>query len=125
PYDVLGLFARAPAERIVFGSDPPYGRPLTGLYLLLRCAAAAGLDDQTLDYVLGGTVERLLAGEPLPQPTAPRRTDPVLLSGRLARVTSYGSMAFGALIAGNLDAARGGLDLMAAAARDPDPGEAG
>ena len=34
--DMLALFTRVPAERIAFGSDPPYGRTLTGLFLLLR-----------------------------------------------------------------------------------------
>ena len=89
--DVLGLFERVPAERVVFGSDPPYGRPLTGLYLVLRAAAAAGLDEATLGLVLGGTVARLLAGEPLPPPTAPRGDDAFELYGRLARFYSYGS----------------------------------
>jgi uncharacterized protein len=124
-FDILALFSRAPAERIVFGSDPPYGRPVTGLYMVLRCAAAAGLDQQTLDLVVGGTVDRLLAGVPLAEPTAPRRADSFVVSGRLARVSSYGSMAFGALLAGNLESARGALDLMAAAARDPEPDAAG
>lgn len=124
-FDVLSLFARAPAERIVFGSDPPYGRPLTGLYLVLRCAASCGLDTQTLDEVVGGTMDRLLAGLPLPEPTAPRRDDPVLVSGRLARVYAYGSVAFGALMGGNDESAKAALDLVAAAARDPEPAEAG
>lgn len=124
-FDILGLFARAPAERIVYGSDPPYGRPLTGMYLALRCAAAAGLDDSTIDLVLGGTMSRLLAGQPLAEPTAPRGDDTFVLSARLARVGAYGTMAFGGLLAGNLESARGALDLMAAAARDPEPGETG
>ena len=125
-FDILALFARAPAERIVFGSDPPYGRPLTGLYLALRSAAAAGLDAETLDFVLGGTMARLLAGQPLAEPREPRRADALVLSGRLARVYAYGSFAFGALLGGGtIEGAKGSLDLMAAAARDPEPGEAG
>jgi predicted TIM-barrel fold metal-dependent hydrolase len=125
-FDILALFSRAPAERIVFGSDPPYGSPFTGLYLLLRCAAVAGLDSQTLDLVLGGTVDRLLAGLPLPEATAPRGEDSFVLSGRLARVYAYGSVAFGALMGGGaIEGAKGALDLMAAAARDPEPGEIG
>ena len=99
-FDILSLFARAPAERIVYGSDPPYGRPLTGIYLALRCAAAAGVDDATIDLVLGGTMNRLLAGQPLAEPTAPRSDDTFTVSGRLARVTAYGSVTFGALIGG-------------------------
>jgi predicted TIM-barrel fold metal-dependent hydrolase len=125
-FDILGLLARAPAERIVYGSDPPYGRPLTGLYLLLRCAAAAGIDEMTLDMMLGGTMARLLAGEPLAEPTAPRRSDELVISGRLARAYAYGTVAFGALLGGGtVEGAKGALDLMAASARDPEPAEAG
>jgi hypothetical protein len=121
--DVLALFGRVPAERIVFGSDPPYGRPLTGLYLVLRAALAAGVDEATLALVLGGTVARLLAGEPLPEPTAPRAGAGVELYGRLARFYSYGLMAFGAVIATREpESALEALDLMAAVTRDPDPG---
>jgi predicted TIM-barrel fold metal-dependent hydrolase len=34
--DVVELFARVPAERIVFGSDVPYGRPVGGLFQTVR-----------------------------------------------------------------------------------------
>ena len=44
--DVVELFARVPAERIVFASDIPYGRPVPALHLALRVAAYAGLDEQ-------------------------------------------------------------------------------
>ena len=43
-FDLLELFARVPAERIVFGSDSPYGHPLPDLYLAMRAAARAGVD---------------------------------------------------------------------------------
>ena len=42
PLDVIELFARVPAERIVFASDPPYGLPATTLYMALRVARQAG-----------------------------------------------------------------------------------
>ena len=41
--DLVELFARVPAERIVFASDMPYGRPVVGLfhaYALRRRASA-------------------------------------------------------------------------------------
>ena len=44
--DVVELFARVPAERIVFASDSPYGHPLPDLYLAMRAAARAGVDAQ-------------------------------------------------------------------------------
>ena len=37
--DLVELFARVPAERIVFGSDAPYGRPAGGLFQAMRAAA--------------------------------------------------------------------------------------
>ena len=45
--DTMALFARVPAERIVFGSDPPYGRTFVGLYLVLRMLACLGIDAET------------------------------------------------------------------------------
>ena len=44
-FDQLELFARVPAERIVFASDVPYGRPLGALYTALRMGLHGGLDD--------------------------------------------------------------------------------
>ncbi|HKH78981.1 MAG TPA: amidohydrolase family protein, partial [Solirubrobacteraceae bacterium] len=86
PMDVIELFARVPAERIVFASDPPYGLPATTLYMALRVAAQAGLDEDTTRAVLGGTMAALLDGHGLP-PAGPVRRGPAIeLSGRLARV---------------------------------------
>ena len=41
-FDQLELFARVPAERIVFASDVPYGRPVGALYTALRSAPGPG-----------------------------------------------------------------------------------
>src|SRR5271166_1995249 len=86
PVDVIELFARAPAERIVFASDPPYGMPATTLYMALRVTAQAGLDEASVRAVLGGTMAALLDGHGLPGVSAPRRGPAIRLSGRLARV---------------------------------------
>jgi uncharacterized protein len=66
PLDVIQLFARVPVERIVFASDPPYGLPATSLYMALRVARQAGLDEQALKGLLGGTVGALFDGAGLP-----------------------------------------------------------
>ncbi len=79
PLDVIELFARAPAERIVFASDPPYGMPATTLYLALRVAAQAGLDETTTRGVLGATMAGLLDGRGLPPATPPRRGPSITL----------------------------------------------
>src|SRR3954468_22645903 len=73
PFDVIELFARVPAERVVFASDVPYGRPAFALYMALRIATlVAGLDEAGLRMLVGGTMARVLDHEPLPEPRAPR-----------------------------------------------------
>ncbi|HXO06596.1 MAG TPA: amidohydrolase family protein, partial [Solirubrobacteraceae bacterium] len=54
-FDLLELYARVPAERVVFASDVPYGRPVAALHSVLRIAAYAGLDDQERTALVGAT----------------------------------------------------------------------
>lgn len=125
PLDVLELFARVPAERVLYASDPPYGRPFNGLLMSLRVARHAGCDDAAMRAVAGEAVARLLAREePLPAraPVAPRVRSS---AGGLTRVVSYGTMAFGAVFSGNPERAAEVTDLAVAVCRDPDPGELG
>ena len=72
PLDVIELFARVPAERIVFASDPPYGLPATTLYMALRVARQAGLDERATRAMLGGTMAALLDGERAARRSPPR-----------------------------------------------------
>jgi predicted TIM-barrel fold metal-dependent hydrolase len=125
PLDVIELFARAPAERIVFASDPPYGMPATTLYLALRVAAQAGLDENATRGVLGATMADLLDGRGLAPVTPPRRGPSIRLSGRLARVYNYASLTGPALFAGVPGQAWAMLEMAIAACRDPEPGEVG
>jgi len=125
PLDVVELFARVPAERIVFASDPPYGMPATTLYMALRVTSQAGLDQASIKAVLGGTMAALLDGHPLPGVTPPRRESSIRLSGRLARVYGYASLVGPALFGGGVEQARAMLDLAIAACRDPEPESVG
>lgn len=125
PIDVIELFARVPAERIVFASDPPYGLTSSGLYLALRVAAHAGLDEQATRGVIGETMAGLVDGGGLPAVSAPRGAPEITLQGRLARAYGYGSLAGPALFAGAVEQAQGMLDLAIAVCRDPNPGGAG
>jgi Amidohydrolase len=125
PLDVIELLARAPAERIVFASDPPYGQPATTLYMALRVAAHAGLDDASTRALLGGTMASLLDGHGLPASAAPRRNDSIELSGRLARVYGYASLVGPGLFSGAFEQAQGMLDMAIAACRDPQPQDVG
>ncbi len=123
--DVIELLARAPAERIVFASDPPYGLPATTLYMALRVARQARLDEQTTKGILGGTMAALLDGQGLPATTPPRRGPSINLSGRLARVYGYASLVGPALFTGVVEQARAMLDMAIAACRDPEPADVG
>jgi hypothetical protein len=125
PLDVIELFARVPAERIVFASDPPYGRPAPTLYLALRVARQAGLDETATRNVLGGTMAMLMDQGELPPVSPPRRGPAITLSGRLARVYGYSSLVGPALFGGVPEQARAMLEMAVAACRDPDPGQDG
>jgi hypothetical protein len=125
PLDVIELLARAPIERIVFASDPPYGLPASSLYMALRVAAHARLDEAAVRGLLGGTVAGLFDGHGLPPVTPPRRGSSIALSGRLARVYGYASLAGPAIFMGSAEQAQAMLDMALAACRDPDPGDVG
>ncbi len=125
PVDVIELFARAPAERIVFASDPPYGMPSTTLYMALRVARQAGLDEPALRSMLGGTMAALIDGRPLPEVTAPRRGARIVFEGRLARAYGYAAVVGPALFSGAVDQAKAMLEMAIACCRDPEPGDAG
>jgi hypothetical protein len=122
PVDVIELFARVPAERIVFGSDPPYGQPASGLYLALRAARQAGLDDVATAGVLGETVASLLDGRGLPPARPPRGSGSLSFSGRLARVYGYASSAGPAVFAGLVERAGEAIEMALAATREPEQG---
>lgn len=53
-----------PPERLLFGSDRPYGEYATALMLVDRAARLAGWDDDRIAGVLGGNLTRLLGAAP-------------------------------------------------------------
>jgi len=123
--DTMALFARVPAERIVFGSDPPYGRTFVGLYLVLRMLACLGVDTETRRAVVGGTVTRMVAGEPLAPTTAPRAPQQILLDAKLARLHANLMLVLGIMFTGTAERALDMLWLSQMACRDANPGAAG
>ncbi len=128
-FDQLELFARVPAERIVFASDTPYGRPLGALHTALRMGMYAGLDEEERRRLIGGTMTTILEGRPLAAPQPPRVPEIRRISGRLARVNGYIMMSFAAAIGSgpppDFHRALPFLALARAACRDPDPGVVG
>jgi predicted TIM-barrel fold metal-dependent hydrolase len=129
PVDIVELFARVPAERIVFASDAPYGRPVNGLFQALRVGALAGLDEEDRRRLVGGTMQTVLAGETLAATTEPRIPEQRAMHGRLLRAATYLNLSFGALF-GALEAGERpdprrtlpGIALARGVCRDPDAG---
>lgn len=128
-FDQLELFARVPAERIVFASDVPYGRPVGALHTALRMAAYAGLDDAGRTRLVGGTMMDIVEGRPLAEPAPPRVPEIRPISGRLARVNGYVMMSFAAALGSgpppNFERGLQFVALARAACRDPEPGAVG
>lgn len=126
--DVVELFARVPAERIVFASDVPYGRPTGALFLAMRAAGYAGLDAEDRSLVAGGTMATVLRGDPPPPARPPRVPRVRPSSGSLTRAGAYLLMGFGAVISSPPPVPRRALPWIAlarAVCRDPDPGPVG
>ncbi len=124
PVDLLELYARVSPERIVYGTDMPYSRPLLGLYLTLRCAAAAGVGDVGRRALLGGTIDQLLSGTPLPVLSPPSVSRTMTVHGSLRRLHVYLSTAFAASRRGDRAGAREAVELAQGVCRDPDAGSA-
>lgn len=122
PLDMSELLARVPPQRIVFASDPPYGRPLIARYMLLRVARAAGVDDGDLRLMMGGTIAAVLEGSAPAPATAPARERSITLPGPLARLYVLLFAALGSFIEGHEEAGRTTLALAESVCRDPDPG---
>jgi uncharacterized protein len=128
PQDVVELFARVPAERIVFASDVPYGRPTGALFLAMRAAGYAGLDADDRSLVAGGTMATVLRGDPPPPARPPRVPRVRPASGSLTRAGAYLLMGFGAVISSPPPVPGRALPWIAlarAVCRDPDPGPVG
>lgn len=126
--DVVELFARVPAERIVFASDAPYGDPRSYLYATMRAAARAGVGESDRALIAGGTMAAALDGRPLPAATEPRLQQVRPVNGRLLRISGYLMMAFGAAVTADppdVTRAHEGVALARYACRDPDPADAG
>jgi uncharacterized protein len=72
PADHLALFALVPPGRILLGSDIPFGTTAAAAIVAIRCGLELGLTDEQVASVIGGQLERLLAGqEPLAMGMAP------------------------------------------------------
>ena len=78
---------------MVYASDFPYGQQPASLFIALRTALRAGLDEGQLRGMLGENANRLADGEPLPEPTRPVGGETLERPMQLARIHQYLSMA--------------------------------
>jgi uncharacterized protein len=93
PIDLLTVFRVFSPEQIVYASDFPYGQQPSSLLITLRTAKASDLDEADLRGVLAGNANRIAAGEPPLEPTAPRGGDTFSQPMAFARIHQYLSMA--------------------------------
>ena len=89
PVDLTALLTLVSPGQILWASDSPYGTPVLGAILTLRCALAAGLTVEQVRGVASGQLERVIAGADLlelgPAPGDPGHVSDVLVD----RVADY------------------------------------
>jgi uncharacterized protein len=93
PLDLLGLYRLVGPEQVVYASDYPYGQQPASLLIALRTARLAQLDDEEVRGVLAGNANRIAAGEPPLEPSAPKGIDTFQQPMTFARIHQYLSMA--------------------------------
>jgi predicted TIM-barrel fold metal-dependent hydrolase len=93
PVDLLDFYRQISPEQVLYASDYPYGQQPSSLLIAVRTARVAGFGDDELRAMLSGTAERIAAGEPPAEPTAPRGPDVLTQPMVFARIHGYLSMA--------------------------------
>jgi uncharacterized protein len=93
PLDLLGLYRLVGPEQVVYASDYPYGQQPASLLISLRTARLAQLSDDQVRGVLAGNANRIAAGEPPLEPSAPKGIDTFSQPMSFARIHQYLSMA--------------------------------
>jgi predicted TIM-barrel fold metal-dependent hydrolase len=93
PVDLLSAFHVFSPEQMVYASDYPYGQQPSSLLISVRTARTAGLDDEDLRNMLGGTANRIAGGEPPLAPKPPRGDATFSQPMAFARIHQYLSMA--------------------------------
>ncbi len=93
PLDLLDLYRLVAPEQVLYASDYPYGQQPGSLLLALRTARMAGLGDEQLRALFGGSARRICNGdEPLPL-SPPQGPESISQPLTFARIHAYLSMA--------------------------------
>jgi uncharacterized protein len=93
PLDLLDLYRLVSPEQVLYASDYPYGTQPSSLFASLRTARMAGLDDEQLAAMLGGSARRIAAGQEALPLTPPRGPQNISHPLTFARIHQYLSMA--------------------------------
>jgi predicted TIM-barrel fold metal-dependent hydrolase len=93
PLDLLDLYRLVSPEQVLYASDYPYGTQPSSPFASLRTARMAGLDDEQLGAMLGGSARRIAAGQEALPLTPPRGPQDVSHPLTFARIHQYLSMA--------------------------------
>jgi predicted TIM-barrel fold metal-dependent hydrolase len=93
PLDLLDLYRLVAPEQVLYASDYPYGTQPGSLLLSLRAARMAGLDDEQLHAMLGGSARRIADRQEALPLTAPRGPQDISQPITFARIHQYLSMA--------------------------------
>jgi uncharacterized protein len=93
PIDLLDVYRRFSPEQALYASDYPYGQQPTALLMALAVGRSAGLTDEQLVGVLGGTANRIASGEPIPAFSAPSERRTIEQPISFARIHGYLTMA--------------------------------
>jgi uncharacterized protein len=91
--DLLDMFARISPGQVLYASDYPYGQQPGALLIALRTALLAGLSEDEIRAMLGGSATRIADGQPpapLTKPRGPGRLEQPLT---FARIHHYLAMA--------------------------------
>jgi uncharacterized protein len=93
PIDLLSVFRLISPEQALYASDYPYGQQPSSLLIALRTAVASGFDEDDLRNMLAGSADRIVAGEPPLEPSAPKGGETFSQPLTFARIHQYLSMA--------------------------------
>ncbi len=91
--DILDLYRLVAPEQVLYASDYPYGQQPASLLIALRTARLAGLDDEQLRGMLGGSATRIANAEEALPLSAPRGPAEISTPITFARIHQYLSMA--------------------------------
>jgi predicted TIM-barrel fold metal-dependent hydrolase len=93
PIDLLDLYRHAGPEQVVYASDYPYGQQPASLFIALKTARLAGLDEDDLRNMLAGNANRIADGEPPLEPRPAKGAEIFEQPMTFARIHQYISMA--------------------------------